>query len=49
MENEEIIRKVLGGYSLRTFMVPDPAIPSNTPQHSETYDLPHVVIKGKHF
>ncbi|MDP6572446.1 MAG: hypothetical protein QGI06_02940 [Rhodospirillales bacterium] len=49
MDNEEIIRKVLDGHSLRTFMVPDPAIPSNDPRHSETYDLPHVVIKGKHF
>jgi hypothetical protein len=49
MENEEIIRKVLDGYSLRTFMVPDPAFPNNASRHAETYDLPHVVIKGRHF
>lgn len=49
MENEKIIRKVLDGYSLRTFMVPDPSFPSNAPRHTETYDLPHVVIKGRHF
>jgi len=49
MENEEIIRKVLDGYSLRTFMVPDPTFPNNAPRHTETYDLPHVVIKGRHF
>jgi hypothetical protein len=49
MENEEIIRKILVGYSLRTFMVPDPSMPSNAPRHSETYDLPHVIIKGGHF
>ena len=49
MENEEIIRKILDGYSLRTFMVPDPTLPNNSPRHTETYDLPHVIIKGQHF
>jgi hypothetical protein len=49
VKSEEIIRKVLDGYSLSTFMVPDPAIPNNAPRHSETYDLPYVVIKDRHF
>ena len=49
MENEEIIRRVLDGYSLSTFMVPDPTFPSNAPRHSETYDLPRVVINGQDF
>ena len=30
-------------------MVPDPTFPSNAPRHSETYDLPHVVINGQDF
>ena len=49
MENEEIIGKILDGYSLRTFMVPDPIMPQNAPQHAETLDLPHVVINGQDF
>ena len=49
MKSENVICNVLDGYFLRTFMVPDPTIPSNAPHHTETYDLPHVVIKGRHF
>jgi len=46
MDDQEIIAKLLEGYSLRTFMNPDPALPSNSPEHEETYDLPHVIING---
>ena len=49
MTDEEIVQGILEGCSLRTFMVPDPALPRNQPEHMESYDLPHVVIKGKHF
>ena len=49
MTDADIIEKVLDGWSLRTFMVPDPAIPSNAPRHMESYDLPHLVINGDHF
>ena len=49
MTDEEIVQGILDGCSLRTFMVPDPALPRNQPEHGESYDLPHVVIKGKHF
>ena len=49
MTDEEIIQGILEGCSLRTFMVPDPAISTNRPEHIESYDLPHVNIKGKHF
>ena len=49
MTDADIIEKVLDGWSLRTFMVPDPAIPSNAPRHSETYDLPHLVLNGDCF
>ena len=38
MTDEEIIQGVLEGCSLRTFMVPDPAMPSNHPEHRESYD-----------
>jgi hypothetical protein len=49
MTDEEIIQGVLEGCSLRTFMVPDPAMPSNHPEHTESYDLPHVIINGNKF
>ena len=49
MSDADIIEKVLEGWSLRTFMVPDPAIPSNAPRHKESYDLPHLVITGDRF
>lgn len=49
MTDSEIIGKLLDGYSLRTFMVPDPAIPSNYPEHSESYELVHVIVKGDYF
>lgn len=49
MTDADLIEKVLDGWSLRTFMVPDPAIPSNAPRHMESYDLPHLVINGDRF
>ena len=49
MTDKEIIQGILEGCSLRTFMVPDPAMPSNYPKHKESYDLPHVIINGAHF
>ena len=49
MTDEEIIQGILEGCSLRTFMMPDPAIPTNRPEHMESFDLPHVIINGAHF
>ena len=49
MTDDEVIAKILAGYSLRTSMVPDPAIPTNRPEHVESYVLPHVVIDGDRF
>jgi len=40
---------LLSGYSLRTFMMPDSAIPSNNPEHVECYRLPHVLIFDDQF
>ena len=31
MTDEELVHGILEGYSLRTFMVPDPAMPNNSP------------------
>jgi hypothetical protein len=42
----EIIDKVLDGCTLRTFMIPDPAIPSNSPEHLEGVELTHIIITG---
>lgn len=49
MDDGEIVQKVLNGASLRTFMIPDSSMPSNYPEHIETYDLPHVIINGEYF
>lgn len=49
MTDEELVHGILEGYSLRTFMVPDPAMPNNSPEHMESYELPLVIIKGNHF
>ncbi len=49
MNGPDIIAGILDGQSLRTRMVPDPALPTNNPEHVETYDLPHVIIKGDLF
>src|SRR3990167_3019389 len=49
MSNNDIIDKLLDGASLRTFMIPDSSIPSNYPEHIESYDLPHVIINGGYF
>lgn len=47
--DQQIIERILDGCSLRTVMVPDPELPSNRPEHVESYDLPHVVISGTTF
>ena len=49
MTDDEVIARILDGSSLRTLMEPDPALPTNRPEHVETYDLPHVVIDGDCF
>lgn len=49
MTDEEIIQSILEGCLLRTFMIPDPAIPANSPERTESFDLPHVIINGKTF
>jgi hypothetical protein len=49
MTDSEIIEKLLDGFSLRTFMVPDSAIASNYPEHRESYELVHVIVKGDYF
>ncbi|MBF0526833.1 MAG: hypothetical protein HQK56_17250 [Deltaproteobacteria bacterium] len=49
MHDQEIVQKLLGGASLRTFMIPDPFLPSNRPEHWEVYDLPHIIINGDYF
>lgn len=45
----EITARLLNGASLRTFMVPDSSLPSNYPEHMETYNLPHVILNGDFF
>lgn len=49
MTDREMIIKLLEGHSLRTRMVPDSAMPTSFPEHVETYNLPHVIIKGDLF
>ena len=49
MTDKEIVEELLNGASLRTFMMPDSSIPSNYPEHIETYDLPHIIINGENF
>jgi hypothetical protein len=46
MMTTDIINKVLDGCTLRTFMIPDPSIPSNSPEHLEGVELTHIVITG---
>ncbi|MBF0474384.1 MAG: hypothetical protein HQK59_00920 [Deltaproteobacteria bacterium] len=48
-EDKDIVKEILNGASLRTFMIPDPAMPSNFPEHWECYDLPHVIANGNLF
>lgn len=45
----ELVGKLINGASLRTFMIPDSSIPSNYPEHHETYDLPDVIVAGEYF
>lgn len=49
MDGKEIVDKISDGASLRTFMVPDDDIPSNHPEHIESYTLPHILIKDNYF
>jgi len=49
MTDKEIVEELLNGASLRTFMMPDSSIPSNYPEHIETYDLPHIIVSGEYF
>ena len=49
MDDWEIVEKLLNGSSLRTVMTPDPSLPSNSPEHIEGFDLPHVIITKDHF
>lgn len=49
LTDKEIIERLLNGDSLRTFMIPDESIPSNYPEHIESYDLPHIIITMGYF
>lgn len=49
MNDRELIDQLLDGCSLRTLMVPDPALPENAPEHLESYELPHVIVRGELF
>ena len=49
VDDEEIVKSLIGGASLRTVMIPDDAMASNRPEHTETYDLPHVLINDCSF
>ncbi|MFZ5994619.1 MAG: hypothetical protein ACOYU4_06510 [Thermodesulfobacteriota bacterium] len=42
--NDDLIQKLIDGYSLYTYMVPDDSIPTNRPLHCEGFYLPHIVI-----
>ena len=42
----ELIDEVLAGSSLRVVMTPDPEFGRNHPEHDETLDLPHILIRG---
>lgn len=44
MKEDEMIDKLIDGYSLYTYMVPDDSIPTNRPLHSEGFHLPHIII-----
>jgi hypothetical protein len=47
--NDDLIQKLIDGYSLYTYMVPDDSIPTNKPLHCEGFYLPHVLIKDDTF
>jgi len=49
LTDKDIVGQLIGGASLRTYMIPDGSIPSNSPEHIETYALPHIVIQGDAF
>ncbi len=49
MTDNEIVQALLDGASLRTFMVPDDSMPSNYPEHTESFDLPHIIVKDGYF
>ena len=48
-DNSDLIQKLIDGFSLYTYMVPDDSIPTNRPLHSEGFYLPHIVITGNVF
>lgn len=47
--NDNLIQKMIDGYSLYTYMVPDDSIPTNRPLHCEGFYLPHVLIRDDTF
>ena len=47
--NNDLIQKLVDGYSLYTYMVPDDAMPTNRPLHCEGFYLPHIIITGDVF
>ncbi|MBF0495449.1 MAG: hypothetical protein HQK58_02560 [Deltaproteobacteria bacterium] len=49
MTDQDMVQKLLNGSSLITFMIPDSSMPSNYPEHWESYELPSVIINGSHF
>lgn len=47
--NDEVIRKLIDGHSLFSYMTPDDSLPTNRPLHSEGFYLPHIIITGDVF
>jgi len=47
--NNDVIRKLIDGSALYTYMVPDDSIPTNRPLHCEGFYLPHIVITDNVF
>ena len=49
MNDDQIIEKLINGYSLYTYMIPDDTIPTNRPLHAEGFYLPHGLLIGNMF
>ena len=49
MNYGEVVQKLINGYSLYTYMVPDDSLPRNRPLHAEGFYLPHILITGDVF
>ncbi len=47
--NDDLIQKLIDGYSLYTYMVPDDSMPTNRPLHCEGFYLPHIIVTDKIF